>query len=98
MELLKSLDMPEEGFQGRMWRSWMPLGALLEASGPPQQVLETAPGRPEGTEETGFSMPGGQIPSQKEARRVPNRGPKTIRAENSKTLNFNDSCRDFNDF
>ena len=37
LELLERLDMPEEGFQGRMERSWMPLGALLEAFGPPQK-------------------------------------------------------------
>ena len=33
LELLKRLDRPEEGFQGRMGRSWMPLGALLEPFG-----------------------------------------------------------------
>ena len=35
-ELLERFDMPEEGFQGRMERSWMPLGALL---GPRKEVL-----------------------------------------------------------
>ena len=77
--------------------SW-PLGALLEASGPPQQVLETAPGRPEGTEETGFELIRDQIPSQNEPRRVPNRGPKAIQAENCEALMFSNSCKDFNDF
>ena len=37
LELLERLDMPEEGFQGRMERSWMPLGALLEIFGPPKK-------------------------------------------------------------
>ena len=31
LELLERLDRPDEGFQGRMGRSWMPLGALLKA-------------------------------------------------------------------
>ena len=35
--------------------------------------------------------------AQKESRRVPNRGPKAIRAENCKTLIFNDLCKDSND-
>ena len=58
MELLKRLDRPEEGFQGRMRRSWMPLGALLEAFGaqksnwkrlldgprPPRRLVSASPG------------------------------------------------------
>ena len=81
-----------------MGRAWTPLGALLEALGAKQSSLGSALGRPEGTEETVFKLIGGQIPSQNEPRRVPNRGPKTIRAENSKTLFFDDNCRDSNDF
>ena len=66
-----------------MKRSWTPLGALLEALGAEKSNLGSALGRPEGTEETDFELPGGQIPSQKKPRKVPNPGPKAIRAENS---------------
>ena len=63
--------------------SWKPLGALLEALGAGKTYLGSALGRPEGTEETDFELPGGQIPCQKKPRIVPNPGPKAIRAENS---------------
>ena len=72
-----------------MERSWT-------ASGPKKIKLGSALGRLKGTKETGFSMPGGQIPSQKEPRRVPNRGPKMVQAQNGKTLIFNEPCKDFN--
>ena len=39
LELLKRPGRAKGGFQGRMGRSWMPLGALLEAFGPPQKVI-----------------------------------------------------------
>ena len=77
--------------------SW-PLGALLDASGPQKSNWGTAPGRPEATWETGFSYLGGQIPSQKEPRRVPNRGPKAVQAENGKTLKFDECLTKFVDF
>ena len=77
--------------------SW-PLGALLEASGPQKSNWGSAPGRPEATWETGFSYLGGQIPSQKEPRRVPNRGPKAVQDENGKTLKFDECLTKFVDF
>ena len=41
------------------------LGALLDGFGAEKKVLGSALGRPEGTSETGFSMPGGKIPPKK---------------------------------
>ena len=78
--------------------STWPLGALLEASGPQKSNWGSAPGRPEATWETGFSYLGGQIPSQKEPRRVPNRGPKAVQDENGKTLKFDECLTKFVDF
>ena len=72
-------------------KGWLPgaYGALLERSWrPPGPPKTSALGRPEGTQETGFSDLGGQMPSQKEFRRVPNQGPKVIQAENVKITNF----------
>ena len=45
--------------------SWEPLGALLELFGAEKILEGTALGRPEPTEEIGFSMPGGQMGAQK---------------------------------
>ena len=41
---------------------------------------------------------GAKCPPKKVPRRVQNRGPKAIQAGNGKTLIFNDSCKDSNDF
>ena len=84
MELLERFDMPEEGFQGRMERSWMPLGALLEAFGAPKTLLGSALGRPKGTKETGFELPRAKWEPKREPGRVPKQAPKAIRAENGK--------------
>ena len=78
--------------------SWNALEALLEAFGAQKSNWKRRLDGPRPPRRLVSALPGGQIPSQKEPRRVPNRGPKTIRAENSKTLIFNDSCGDFNDF
>ena len=83
---------------GLLEAAWNALGALLEASGFQNTLLRSALGRPKGTLEIGFGLHGDQIPSQKGPRRVPNRGPKAVQAENCETLIFNDSCRYFNDF
>ena len=48
----------------------------------PTRVIGSALGWPKATVETGFSHLGGQIPSQKDPRRVPNRGPKAVQVEN----------------
>ena len=81
-----------------MEASWTALGALLEISETQKTLLGSALGRPKGTLEIGFELIGGQIPSQNEPRRVPNRGPKAVQAENGKTIKIVDSCKDFNDF
>ena len=98
---LKSIREP----LGAVWAAWRSLGGLLERSWSalggirgPNKVIGSALGRPKSSLETGFSHLGGQIPSQKVPRRVPNRGPKAIQAENGETLIFNDGCKDFNDF
>ena len=83
---------------GLLEASWNALGELLEASGSPKTLLGSALGRPKGTLEIGFDHLGRQMPSQKEPRRVPNRGPKAVQAENDETLIFNDGCKDFNYF
>ena len=84
---------------GRLWEnSWNALRALLDAFGAQKSNWKRLLDGPRPPRRLVSALPGGQIPSQKEPRRVPNRGPKTIRAENSKTLIFNDSCKDFNDF
>ena len=77
--------------------SW-PLGALLDASGPQKSNWGTALGRSEATEETGFNLPGGKIPSQNEPRSVQKQDPKAVQAENGETTKITDSCKDFNDF
>ena len=87
MDLRKSSWAPLGEPLGESW----PLGALLEASGPPQQVLETAPGRPEATEETGFNHLGGQKAAEQEAKKVQNRVQEATRSENvisSKSTSF----------
>ena len=55
---------------GLLERSWKP-------PGPQKSNWGTALGRPEAAEETGFSMPGGQITSQKGAREGSKNWPKT---------------------
>ena len=55
---------------GLLERSWRP-------PGPQTSNWGTALGRPEAAEETGFSMPGGQMTSQKGAREGSKNGPKT---------------------
>ena len=81
-----------------MEASWSALGALLDISETPKTLLGSALGRPKGTLEIGFELIGGQIPSKNEPRRVPNRGPKAVQAQNGRALIFNDSCKDFDDF
>ena len=77
--------------------SWNALGELLEAFEVQKTLLGSALGRPKGTLEIGFDLHGDQISSQNEPRRVPDRGPKAVQAENGETFIFNDSCKDFND-
>ena len=84
--------------QGLLEASWNALGALLRALGAEKTKLGSALGRPKGTLEIGFSDLGGQKPSQNEPRRVPNRGPKAVQAENGETTKIADSSKDFNDF
>ena len=40
LEHLNKLGRPKNGFQGRMGRSWTPLGALLEAFGAPKKIRD----------------------------------------------------------
>ena len=84
--------------EGLLERSWRALGAILGGLGAQKSNWNQLLDGPRPPRRLVSALPGGQIPSQREPRRVPNRGPKTIRAENSKTLIFNDSCEDFNDF
>ena len=88
----------QEICSGGLW----PLGRLLERSwtppSPPTSNWKRLLDGPRPPRRLVSALPGGQMPSQKEPRRVPNRGPKTIRVENSKTLVFVDGCRDFNYF
>ena len=83
---------------GLLEASWNALGALLEAFGAQKSNWKRLLDGPRPPRRLVSALPGGQIPSQKKPRRVPNRGQKRIRAENSKTLIFNDGCKDFNDF
>ena len=83
---------------GLLERSWNALGELLEAFEVQKTLFGSALGQPKGTLEIGFDLHGDHIPSQNEPRRVPNRGPKAIQAENGETLIFNDGCKDFHDF
>ena len=83
---------------GLLEASWNALGALLEAFGAQKSNWKRLLDGPRPLRRLVSALPGGQIPSQKEPWRVPNRGPKTIRAEHTKTLIFNDDCKDFSDF
>ena len=56
LEPLNKLGRPRGGFQGRMGRSWTPLGELLEAFGAPKTLSGSALGRPKSTKETGFEL------------------------------------------
>ena len=78
--------------------SWRPLGTLLEAFGAQKSNWKRLLDGPRPPRRLVSALPGSQMPSQKQPRRVPNRGPKMVQAQNGKTLIFNDSCRDFNDF
>ena len=62
----------------------------MDAFGTPKTLLGSALGRPKGTKESGFALPGGQIGAQKEPRR--------ILAENEETIKIVDSIQDFLDF
>ena len=77
-------------FRARILPSILALGALLEASRGPTNNLEAALGRPQAGLETRFTYLGGPEGPKKEPGRVPNRGPKTIQAENGETLIFNE--------
>ena len=83
---------------GLLEASWNALGALLEASGPQKTLLGSALGRPKGTKETGFALPGGQIGAQKEPRRILKLVPKANQVENWETIKTVDSTQDFLDF
>ena len=98
LEPLKRLGRRRGGFQGRMGRSWMPLGALLEAFGAQKTLLGSALGRPKGTKETGFALPEGQMSAQKRPRSVQKLAPKANQAENGETIKIVDSTADFLDF
>ena len=74
------------------------LGASWDALGAQKTLSGAALGRPKGAQETCFSDLGVQKAPKMEPRRVPKWAPKAIRAENGKTLIFDDSCKDFNDF
>ena len=69
LEPLKRLGRPRGGFQGRMGRSWTPLGPLLEPSGPEKHFPRSPLGRSKRNFETGFSFLGGP-------KWGPERGPK----------------------
>ena len=58
LEPLKRLGRPRGGFQGRMGRSWTPLGPLLEPSGPEKHFPRSPLGRSKRNFETGFSFLG----------------------------------------
>ena len=78
----------QEICSGGLW----PLGRLLERSwtppSPPTSNWKRLLDGPRPPRRLVSALPGSQMASQKEPRRVPNRGPKTIRAENRKTLFF----------
>ena len=80
-----------ERFLEPLGASWKPLGTLLETLG----SLWERSGSLLGANKADLR---GQKAPKREPRRVPNRGSKVIRAENSKTLIFDDSWKDFNDF
>ena len=80
---------------GLLEASWNALGALLEAFGAQKSNWKRLLDGPRPLRRLVSALPGGQMPSQKEPRRVPNRGPKAVQAQNSKTLFFNDSCPRF---
>ena len=83
---------------GLLEASWNALGALLEAFGARKSNWKRFLDGPRPPRRLVSALPGGQIPSQREPRRAPNRGPKAVQAQNGKTLIFNDGCKDFNDF
>ena len=74
-----------------MERSWTPLG-------PPKYYRERLLDGPKPPRRSVSACLGAKWAPKRSPRRVPNRDPKAIRAENGKTLFFNDSCKDFNDF
>ena len=55
---------------GSLEVSWNALGELLEAFEVQNTLLGSALGQPKGTLEIGFELPGGQMASQKGARRI----------------------------
>ena len=83
---------------GRLW----PLGRLLERSwtrlGPQKSNWNRLLDGPRPPRRSVSACLGAKWAPKRSPRRVPNRDPKAIRAENGKTLFFNDSCKDFNDF
>ena len=83
---------------GLLEASWNALGALLEAFGAQKSNWKRLLAGPRPPRRLVSALPGGQIPSQMGPRRVSNRDPKAVQAQNGKTLIFNDPCKDFNDF
>ena len=70
----------------------------MEAFGTQKTKLESALGRPKGTEEIGFALLEGQMNAQKAPRRVLKLVPKANQAENCKTIKVIDSRQDFHGF
>ena len=83
---------------GRLW----PLGRLLARSwtrmGPKKTNWNRLLDGPRPPRRSVSACLGAKCPPKRVPRRVQNRGPKTIQAGNGKTLIFNDSCKDSNDF
>ena len=88
----------QEICSGGLW----PLGRLLERSwtrmGPQKTNWNRLLDGPRPPRRSVSACLGAKWAPKRSPRRVPNRGPKAIRAENGKTLIFNDLCKDSNDF
>ena len=69
---------------------WGALGRLFGPFGPPKTLLGSALGRPKGTKETGFELPGDQMGAPKGPRRVLKLAPKANQVENVKTTKIAD--------
>ena len=83
---------------GLLEASWNALGALLEAFGAQKSNWKRLLDGPRPPRRSVSACLGTEWAPKTNPRRVPNRGPKAIRAENGKTLIFNDLCKDSNDF